>query len=263
MELQEIPTETERKEDYEGAGELMMEAKTEEEAEPDHYAKLRNPSEDVYSETYYSGASVKTTAGKQTVGNVRLYRAACFFLTAICLVLLVAILVLSMKFQAVSTACSEREETTPADRHGPSPTCSYDDCQALFPNTQSEHVGCQQCAKGWLKFSRSCFYLSTFRLSWDEGQRNCSSRGGSLAVITSHSLQSFLTKKGKLKYWIGLRQNGGTWTWVNNNALQHSYWEEPPENGDCGIINSDSPPETSWMRASCQASTYFICQLQL
>lgn len=48
---------------------------------------------------------------------------------------------------------------------------------------------CQQCADGWLTFGRSCFYLSTFRLSWDESQRNCSARGGSLAVISSQRVQ--------------------------------------------------------------------------
>lgn len=34
-----------------------------EEAEPDHYSKLQNPAEDVYSETYYGSAPIKTRAG--------------------------------------------------------------------------------------------------------------------------------------------------------------------------------------------------------
>ncbi len=34
-----------------------------EEAEPDHYSKLQNPAEDLYSEAYYGGVPVKTKAG--------------------------------------------------------------------------------------------------------------------------------------------------------------------------------------------------------
>ncbi|KAI9533159.1 hypothetical protein NQZ68_025553 [Dissostichus eleginoides] len=60
MELQEIPNEGETHEEGEGASEPMLEVKTEEEAEPDHYSKLQSPSEDIYSEALFSGDPVKT-----------------------------------------------------------------------------------------------------------------------------------------------------------------------------------------------------------
>uniref|UniRef100_A0A3Q3KR13 Uncharacterized protein n=1 Tax=Monopterus albus TaxID=43700 RepID=A0A3Q3KR13_MONAL len=50
-------------------------------------------------------------------------------------------------------------------------------------------LGCQRCSDGWLTYGRSCFYLSTYRLNWENSQRTCTSRGGSLAVITSQEVQ--------------------------------------------------------------------------
>ncbi|XP_070767875.1 early activation antigen CD69 isoform X2 [Enoplosus armatus] len=203
--------------------------------------------------------------GKQTGGNTRLYRAVCLFLTIICLILLLVIIILSVKLQTGSTVCPESEKTTAADmRESPSSdqTCSYDQCQAHFNNVQPQY-GCRNCPDEWLTFGQSCFFLSTFRLSWDESQRNCSARGGSLAVVTSQRVQRFLTKEGKVKYWIGLRHKGETWTWVNNSVLQESYWAGAMTEGDCGILSSENLPEKNWITASCRAYTYFICQLQL
>ncbi|XP_074540542.1 early activation antigen CD69 isoform X2 [Halichoeres trimaculatus] len=196
----------------------------------------------------------------QKKGKARLYRLACVILTVICLVLLLVVIILSVKLQTGSPACTEGEETFALSKQG-ALSCSFDQCQALFPKVELKYLGCRQCADGWLTFGRSCFYLSTFRRSWDESQRDCSSRGGSLAVISSPDIQSYLTMKGNVKYWIGLRHNGLTWRWVNNTELGQSYWADFTSDGDCGFLNSGGPPEKNWMKASCQASAYFICQL--
>uniref|UniRef100_A0A671WB09 Si:dkey-26c10.5 n=1 Tax=Sparus aurata TaxID=8175 RepID=A0A671WB09_SPAAU len=226
MEMHEISTEGDKNEGDVEASEPTPEAKTEEEAEPDHYSKLQSPSDDIYSEAYYGGAPGKEKADKPAEGNTRLYRAVCLLLTILCLVLLLVVIVLSLKHVAPQRRC-------------------------------------QQCADGWLTFGRSCFFLSTFRLSWNESQRNCSARGGSLAVISSQSLQVDLILPGNMQYWIGLRQNSNTWTWVNNTALQQSYWARIRPKGDCGVLDSDSPPERNWFTAPCHTYTYFICQLQM
>ncbi|XP_023126616.2 early activation antigen CD69 isoform X1 [Amphiprion ocellaris] len=275
MEMQEIQVEPEDKkaeedegargpkpedkkaEDEEATG-PKPEDKTKEEAEPDHYTKLSNPTENIYSETYYFQPD-KTTPSKQPGGNVRLYRAGCLFLSLLCFVLLLTIIILSMKLQTGSTSCSE--QTLDTSGRNP-PTCSLDQCRVDFPDVLSRHLGCQQCSNGWLTLGRSCFFLSTFRLTWDQSQKNCSSRGGHLAVISSRTVQTFLTKKGDLKYWIGLKNAGTSWTWIDDEALQQSYWSEAPLDGDCGILSSSDPAEKNWIRASCQASSYFICQLQ-
>ncbi|KAJ4931542.1 hypothetical protein JOQ06_025837 [Pogonophryne albipinna] len=264
MELQEIPNEGETHEE----GEPMLEVKTEEEAEPDHYSKLQSPSEDIYSEALVSGDPVKTRAettraGKPTEGNSRLYRAACLFLTIICLVLLLVVIILSVKLQTGSTICPEREGTTADERRSrPSDsTCSHEKCEALFPEMQPQHASCRQCPGGWLRYGPSCFYLSTFRLSWEESRRNCSFSGGSLAVITNRGLQYYLTKVGNLSYWIGLRQIATTWTWEDKTELTESYWADGGSTGDCGSLSSEKPAEKNWRNVPCGVSTYFICQL--
>ncbi|XP_068426381.1 C-type lectin domain family 4 member C isoform X2 [Clinocottus analis] len=198
--------------------------------------------------------------GKQTEGNMRAYRAACLFLSIICLVLLVAVILLSMKLQTGSTVCLEREHSAPADK-GDAPLaqrCSQEECLDILPT----HLNCGRCPAGWLFFRRSCFYLSTYRLNWDKSQSNCTARGGALAVVTSLKAQNFLIEKGKMEYWIGLRRKGATWTWVDDTVLGESYWEDVPEN-DCGILSNRNPPEKNWLTSPCNFVSFFICQLQL
>nr|XP_046255223.1 C-type lectin domain family 9 member A isoform X2 [Scatophagus argus] len=218
---------------------------------------------------------------KQAEGKASLYRAGCVLLTIICLILLLIVIILGVKLQTGSMICPEGGEPKAADSEKPkaadseepkaaerqippsASVCSLEQCHTLFPNGQIQYRQCQQCAKGWLTFGHSCFFLSTSRLSWDESQRNCSSRGGSLAIINSPEVQRFLTQKGKMNYWIGLRRNRDTWSWVNNTVLQESYWMDVKSEGDCGILRSGSPSEKNWIRAACEAYTYFICQLDM
>uniref|UniRef100_UPI0009B44CB1 C-type lectin domain family 4 member E-like n=1 Tax=Monopterus albus TaxID=43700 RepID=UPI0009B44CB1 len=190
---------------------------------------------------------------KQSKGNVRLYRIGCFLLISICLVLLLVVIILGVKLQTGSTVCAETERG-----------CSYEQCKDRFPSIQlrPEDPGHKRCSDGWLTFGQSCFYLSTYRLNWDKSQRNCTSRGGSLAVITSQEVQEFLTIKGEGFHWIGLRKRESTWAWVNGTVLQKSYWKEDPPSRDCGILSGKDPPEKNWITASCQSTTYFICQVK-
>lgn len=110
-----------------------------------------------------------------------------------------------------------------------------------------------RCPEGWTKFNFGCYFLSTYRMNWDEGQKNCSAQGGSLVVINNKDvqvgvttllifdavmfsvaknsvltlfckcrrLQDFLTTELILSaYWIGLRKKMDTWSWVDNSTLQ-------------------------------------------
>uniref|UniRef100_A0AAX7UM54 C-type lectin domain-containing protein n=1 Tax=Astatotilapia calliptera TaxID=8154 RepID=A0AAX7UM54_ASTCA len=204
--------------------------------------------------------------GKEpTGGNVRLYRGVCLFLTLMCIVLLVVVIILSLKLQTGPTVCPVVEESATAKEAVPAfaPGCSFENCQAQFPAIHIKHHGCRMCGDGWMTFGRSCFFLSTFRLKWHQSEQNCTSRGGSLAVITSKEVQDFLTQKGNLQYWIGTIKKGTEWTWVDSTKLQESYWAEDPRTGNCGILDSTGPSARNWIRAPCNVATYFICQLQL
>uniref|UniRef100_A0A1A7Z0S8 C-type lectin domain-containing protein n=1 Tax=Iconisemion striatum TaxID=60296 RepID=A0A1A7Z0S8_9TELE len=205
-------------------------------------------------ENLSSKLSVELEGGKgqQVGGNERLYRCGCFVLTGICLLLLLIVIFLSLK-------------------HG-SQVCTVQECHQQFSLNQDKHLGCQQCARGWLPYGKSCYFLSTVRLSWADSQKNCSSGGGSLAVISSRDIQHFLTQTGNLGYWIGLRQTESKWNWVNNTQPEKFYWSdstgqakwsESTKKKDCAFLSSDDPEENNWIKASCEAQTYFICQLQV
>uniref|UniRef100_A0A3B3DHG7 C-type lectin domain-containing protein n=1 Tax=Oryzias melastigma TaxID=30732 RepID=A0A3B3DHG7_ORYME len=83
---------------------------------------------------------------------------------------------------------------------------------------QASHTGKCPCPYKWTLHGNYCFFLSTIRLSWEQSQSKCSSVCGSLAVITSQ--ENFLTKKGNLIYWIGLKKHQSVWQWVNNKTLE-------------------------------------------
>ncbi|XP_068178933.1 dromaiocalcin-1 isoform X2 [Antennarius striatus] len=199
---------------------------------------------------------------RKTEGKTRLYRVACIFLTILCLLLLATIIILSVLLtQTGSTVCPGKGEdgaTSQLPR-----TCSLEECQANFVTSVPQYWRCTDCPEGWLKLDQWCFLLSTFRLSWDESRRNCSSKGASLAVISSKTVQDFLSDNGAVKYWIGLRRIGDTWTWTDNALLKQSYWADDASDKDCVVLSSTDSPGKNWIKKSCQAYTYFICQLHL
>uniref|UniRef100_A0A1A8C313 C-type lectin domain-containing protein n=1 Tax=Nothobranchius kadleci TaxID=1051664 RepID=A0A1A8C313_NOTKA len=234
MEMQTIPSQG-----TETGGEALLEVKPQEEAES-AYDTLQSPSEDFYSDALIS-VPAKATKGRQVGGSERLYRYGCFALTGVCFILLLTVILLSLKLG--------------------SQACPVEHCPKQI--SQNQHHCYQQCAKGWLPYGKSCYFLSTLRLSWADSQKNCSSGGGSLAVISSRGVQHFLTRTGNLTYWIGLRKNTTEWNWVNNTQLQQNYWSGSTIRSNCAYLSSEAPEEKNWETASCHALNYFICQLEL
>ncbi|XP_019724565.1 C-type lectin domain family 4 member G isoform X3 [Hippocampus comes] len=145
-----------------------------------------------------------------------------------------------------------------------SPTCTVEQCRTFTSQHQDRCYCCQQCPPRWVRLGQSCFFLSTLRLSWEESRNNCTGEGGSLAVVRSQKVQSFLTQNGNgRKYWIGLRSTNDTWTWIDDNVLQQSYWGATQTTGDCGILSSDKLADNNWITSPCSSYTYYICQMQL
>ncbi|XP_070293393.1 CD209 antigen-like protein E [Salvelinus sp. IW2-2015] len=193
---------------------------------------------------------VKEQQGKdlQVLGNVGLYRAVCLLLSVICLVLLLVIIILCVKFPFQPQVCHGTEKGIEAKEKG---ECVLK--KGLIP-------ACHMCDEGWLHFESSCYFLSRDRMNWDESRDECKKRGADLAIITNKPVQTFLTKKGNLMYWIGLRQRTRNWVWVNNTALGQSYWSGSNRQGDCGLLTGKEPPERSWSSASCDQYSFYICQ---
>ncbi|XP_019724564.1 killer cell lectin-like receptor subfamily B member 1B allele C isoform X2 [Hippocampus comes] len=204
----------------------------------------------------YTLANVPTL--KQIQEAIRPYRVACLILTMLSLVLLLVIVVLLVKMKTGSSAC-------PMNAVGwKSPTCTVEQCRTFTSQHQDRCYCCQQCPPRWVRLGQSCFFLSTLRLSWEESRNNCTGEGGSLAVVRSQKVQSFLTQNGNgRKYWIGLRSTNDTWTWIDDNVLQQSYWGATQTTGDCGILSSDKLADNNWITSPCSSYTYYICQMQL
>ncbi|XP_075897249.1 hepatic lectin isoform X2 [Nelusetta ayraudi] len=272
MELQEMPSVSGAKGEDLEASKALQEVKGDDKEnldkktqglkgmQTDHYSKLQRPQEDIYAEAFYCDTSEFKKAGKPTgeTGNIRLYKAASVFLAVLCVLLLLATIALAVKLQNGSGVCPVPEDAR---------SCSADECESVCATVQprfdsrSGHI-CYQCPPGWLKFQERCFYLSTTRLSWELGQKNCSASGGSLAVIDSKAIQDFLTQKGNLNYWIGLKHDSA-WTWVDKTVLRRSYWADNTQAKGCATLRSEEPAEKNWKSGSCSMYTYFICQLQM
>nr|XP_046159011.1 CD209 antigen-like protein E isoform X1 [Oncorhynchus gorbuscha] len=286
MEMQEPPREKERVVEVDES-QRMLETSVEE-AESTVYSKLKSPSEDIYAEASPGQPCAKDRPGSggtaklpddtdtklsvevkeqqekdlQVLGNVGLYRAMCLLLSVICLVLLLVIIILCVKFPSQPQVCHGTEKGIEAkeERFQSTEVCSLQTCQAQYFQQQSQVPACHMCDEGWLHFESSCYFLSRDRMNWDESRDECKKRGADLAVITNRTVQTFLTKKGNLMYWIGLRQRTRNWVWVNNTALGQSYWSGSNRQGDCGLLTGRDPPERSWSSTSCDQYSFYICQ---
>ncbi|KAM4601337.1 killer cell lectin-like receptor subfamily B member 1B allele C isoform 2-T2 [Polymixia lowei] len=201
---------------------------------------------------------------RETRGGLHVWHAICVLLGIICLVLLVVVVILSLKLQDQCPVGGDSVTSVslPEQASMPAQVCSFEKCQTRFPQFPTQCPSCVKCDEGWLAFDNSCFYLSKHKLSWEESKSNCKARGGNLAVISNQGVQNFLSDKGSVMYWIGMRSRGGMWTWVNNTPVRKSYWAEDISSGDCGILRGEEPPEKNWVKDRCTSLTYFICEKQ-
>ncbi|XP_053737158.1 C-type lectin domain family 4 member E isoform X2 [Synchiropus splendidus] len=242
----EMETVTEKTEEKEGRKEEKegKEVSSKEEAETAEYSLLRQPTEDIYTETYF-GNSTHQSQGQR---KLRLLQAACVILSCVSLVLLLILIISSLK---ESSSCSHLEID--------SSTCNTN-CDNVMPQ---DCPHCQYCPDDWLQLDRSCFHFSTTRLNWDDSQRNCSALGASLVVISSSNVQNYLVDKGSLPYWIGLRKRNGRWTWVDNANLTTRFWSSSSPTGACAFLNAKTNDSKNWETATCTDNAYFICQLRI
>ncbi|CAF98183.1 unnamed protein product [Tetraodon nigroviridis] len=178
--------------------------------------------------------------------KTQVYKKMCAVLSVVCLILLLVVIYLSIKSPTGSPACPNPKPVVISQ------TCSEQTCQALYNFPPKVKLPCED---DWSFFKGSCYFLSTSRKNWADSQRYCTSKGGSLAVISSPEVQDFLSNQGGLMYWIGLSQSNGIWTWVNNTV------PETGQQGDCVFLQTKGNAQKNWIKGNCQQYSYFICQL--
>ncbi|XP_052002345.1 killer cell lectin-like receptor subfamily B member 1B allele B isoform X2 [Xyrauchen texanus] len=195
--------------------------------------------------------------------KIRVYRMISLILFAICVLLMIVVLVLSVKLTG-KQPCEIVKDT---DRTPLVQECSLTKCQEIYKQQLvhvSEQCVCNGCGRDWLHFEDSCYFLSQDRLNWQKSREECQKKGGDLAIITNERVQMYLTEKGKLHYWIGLNHVGtNQWEWINNNVLTVRYWGDVSSSGDCALLATNEPPAQSWHRSSCRMYLQYICQKSL
>ncbi|MEQ2249879.1 hypothetical protein ILYODFUR_034157, partial [Ilyodon furcidens] len=125
----------------------------------------------------------------------------------------------------------------------------------------------EPCLQGWLHFQSSCYMISSQNYAdpktWNEAREDCRLRDADLVIVRSPEEQDLIYKtsftgEGTSSYWIGLRMEGGDWKWVNQNALTHSYWLQPPaEELNCVTSVKEA---NGWKSVSCDDKNGWICQ---
>ncbi|KFP67935.1 C-type lectin domain family 4 member A [Cariama cristata] len=159
----------------------------------------------------------------------------------------------------------------PFSRRGDEPTALQQkfmkwQCVSAVPQGK----GWMCCPDGSKHFQKSCYYVSSDRMSWVESQQNCTGMGSHLVVINSREEQDFLSKdlqqlRGE-NYYIGLRaQNVGEWQWVDRTPfnMTAAFWREyEPSNmvdQKCVVIHRPSGLHDNWNDVKCERH-FRICE---
>ncbi|KAI4889027.1 hypothetical protein NFI96_026591 [Prochilodus magdalenae] len=210
-------------------------------------------------------APSKQQDGTDVNKKVTFYRRLSVVLLLISVLLLAVLLALAVKLSEAKSS----QQCSPAEESPITPSlCTRKMCTEMYPGpaisyrivNPVSHV-CSECGKGWLKFENSCYLLSRERQTWENSRDECQKLGADLVIIHNEQLQRFLTNKGLMQYWIGLRRSEGQdWAWINNTALTTGYWARNLEGGDCVFLNGGKWPRFNWHSSSCELNSNYICQ---
>uniref|UniRef100_A0A914EHK7 Metalloprotease TIKI homolog n=1 Tax=Acrobeloides nanus TaxID=290746 RepID=A0A914EHK7_9BILA len=119
------------------------------------------------------------------------------------------------------------------------------------------------CPTGWTKSSinpKRCYNIYSSTTSQNEAQAKCIKFFGSLLSIDNafenNAVQTYITLNGQncTKTYIGLVENGSTWSWSNGDTSTYRNWEADAififlliiaivQNIDCGESCREVPPE--------------------
>ncbi|XP_030639353.1 early activation antigen CD69 isoform X2 [Chanos chanos] len=251
VELDMIAAAEEKRKEIEGErGAKSGVTKGDEEATND-YSPLNQPTENIYSEALALRTPIMYD--KDDYKRIRLYRGISVALLFLCLILLIVVAVMGTKLNS-QPECAAKMTSV-------SGTCSPETCRTIYPLEKTCKRYCSTCERGWLKHEGSCYYLSERTLSWDMSRKECQRKGGDLVVIGNQTVQTFLSSRAKLTYWIGLSHEGsGPWTWINGTPLSESFWApEKAQQGGCALLEK-SQSEKNWRVSHCASNTYYICQ---
>ncbi|GAA6088282.1 CD209 antigen-like protein C [Tachysurus ichikawai] len=212
-----------------------------------------------YQNTNTERENSKTTRNPQVqhTGNNSTWK-RCYTVTAVCVgllcvLLLTAIIVLSIKLSNQNT--------------------EYDQLQTSYYNQAIEKYQLKNekdlyqkklTSLEWTFFQSKLYYISTEMKNWTESRMDCIKRGKDLVIINSKEEQTFVEALNKKHgNYIGLsdRDKEGTFKWVDGTALNTSYWSSGnffSDLDDC-VVNGYSG-STGWYDRFCNEMYYWICE---
>ncbi|XP_036418138.1 CD209 antigen-like protein A [Colossoma macropomum] len=228
-----------------------------------------------------------TTRSTKESENSGFYRLTAVCLGLLCVLLLVAITVLWIKFNNLTTkrdqlqtSCTnltaekdqlqtrlldvrnERDQLKTSYASVTRQLQNQKDCLQNFCNLV------KAVQEGWTFFETSMYFISTENKSWSESKQDCRERGADLVIINSREEQNFTEKlrRGQ-KAWIGLTdsETERAWKWVDGSALTTGFWGSGEPNSragdeDCVITGDKSDPVNNWADYPCINRFVWICE---
>ncbi|XP_023185999.1 CD209 antigen-like protein E [Xiphophorus maculatus] len=139
-------------------------------------------------------------------------------------------------------------------------------CEDQKENSESRH---SSCPKGWIHSQSSCYAVNDAvprnQKTWEEAQEDCIRKGSDLTIVGNEEEKKFVDGTswkdgdGLIKgFWIGLRDEGGKWKWMDGSDLTNQAWinQQPATDGQCVT----SLQNREWTSVSCTKRNGWICE---
>ncbi|XP_055368996.1 CD209 antigen-like protein E isoform X6 [Betta splendens] len=240
-------------------------------------------------QTYKEGeAAASQQAESNTGSKVRSERVALLLLSALLAAAAVVIYRLSFAhFQTNKNLQMLKDENEAMRKNLTEKLSELSSCtseQLIRPKpAEAKTTGlCRTCELDWDQHGGSCYYFSSYKLTWDQSRSVCKGRGADLVQINSEEEQRFLDDKvgGKMNgfddlFWIGLTdsEEEGRWLWVDDSPLNTSlsFWYKcEPDNwtGDNAAgehcvrmgVKGGATDLKCWFDRSCDSHERSICE---
>ncbi|KAM9363506.1 C-type lectin domain family 4 member E-like [Symphorus nematophorus] len=122
------------------------------------------------------------------------------------------------------------------------------------------------CPDYWIRFGKSCYFISTSSKNWSDSKKFCKDRDAHLVIISNDEEQKFVSSL-KQRVWIGLtdEETEGVWKWVDGTEVTKKYWgNKQPDNAGkgehCVEIYTVFGPFKNWNDMRCWTKSNFICE---
>ncbi|KAM4567984.1 killer cell lectin-like receptor subfamily B member 1B allele A [Fundulus diaphanus] len=126
---------------------------------------------------------------------------------------------------------------------------------------------CTSCQKGWSNKFSSCYAYNDAQPSeqrnWEEAREDCRTKNSDLTAVLDQAEKDYVNEispvNDKIKgYWIGLRAEGGKWSWIDGSDLTNQAWIQQQPAGDGQCVTSLQGRE--WRSVSCDEKNAWICE---